>query len=305
MSTPARESLGRVGEGTTPASDGAARAETIAAATEDVAHTSLRVGLALMAIASASDAALATASHVSAATLLEGVAVSLLAICGVARPRAAAALLRPQGRVALLAAVFAVVGAVDTSLQDHYAETTVVVVWIAAIVSSPRWIAAAVGVSVLGVFVDYAAAGHSLNWMFSGRGQDAVANQVVDLCANAALVLAAISLLRRSIAMAPIALASARGGGESLTPALAAVVRGESAGLLKRADPRALIDELSAAEQQVLTLLAAGSAPKQAAFELGVAMATVRSHIAAAKRKTGARTLEQLVGLYAEANLGA
>ena len=56
---------------------------------------------------------------------------------------------------------------------------------------------------------------------------------------------------------------------------------------------------LTHSERRVLTLLAQGLAPKQAAWELHVAISTVRSHIAAAKRKSGARTLQQMVGAFA------
>ena len=56
---------------------------------------------------------------------------------------------------------------------------------------------------------------------------------------------------------------------------------------------------LTRSERRVLTLLAQGLAPKQAAWELHVAISTVRSHIASAKRKSGARTLQQMVGAFA------
>jgi DNA-binding CsgD family transcriptional regulator len=68
-------------------------------------------------------------------------------------------------------------------------------------------------------------------------------------------------------------------------------------------DPRVLVGALSVAERDVLALLAQGRAPKQAAYERGTTIATVRSQIAAAKRKTGARTLGQLVALFAEVNV--
>jgi DNA-binding CsgD family transcriptional regulator len=55
---------------------------------------------------------------------------------------------------------------------------------------------------------------------------------------------------------------------------------------------------LSPAELQVVTLLAAGRAPKQIAADLYLALSTVRSHLKAAKRKTHARTLPELVGLF-------
>jgi len=55
---------------------------------------------------------------------------------------------------------------------------------------------------------------------------------------------------------------------------------------------------LSPAELQVVTLLAAGRAPKEIAADLYLALSTVRSHLKAAKRKTHARTLPELVGLF-------
>ena len=55
---------------------------------------------------------------------------------------------------------------------------------------------------------------------------------------------------------------------------------------------------LSAAERRAVALLAAGRAPKQAAADLGVTVSTIRSHLKAAKRKTHARTLTELVGLF-------
>jgi len=55
---------------------------------------------------------------------------------------------------------------------------------------------------------------------------------------------------------------------------------------------------LSPAELRVVTLLAGGRAPKQVAADLKIAVPTVRSHLKAAKRKTHARTLSELVGLF-------
>ena len=55
---------------------------------------------------------------------------------------------------------------------------------------------------------------------------------------------------------------------------------------------------LTPAELRVVGLLVAGRMPKQIAADLKVTVATVRSHLKAAKRKTGARTLDELVGLH-------
>jgi DNA-binding CsgD family transcriptional regulator len=75
-----------------------------------------------------------------------------------------------------------------------------------------------------------------------------------------------------------------------------AYVAGERTAATSGADA---MRSLTRSERRVLGLLAQGLAPKQAAWELHVAISTVRSHIAAAKRKTGARTLQQLVGEFA------
>jgi DNA-binding NarL/FixJ family response regulator len=57
---------------------------------------------------------------------------------------------------------------------------------------------------------------------------------------------------------------------------------------------------LTAAERRVVEGLACGRAPKQLAYEIGVVLATVRTHIRNAKRKTGARTLRELAGMAAD-----
>lgn len=171
------------------------------------------------------------------------------------------------------------------------------IVFVAALVSSWRWMAVTLAISALGYVADQALAGHSLHWMFAGAGQSDVATQLADLALNAVIGLLLIALLRRFVARAPRTLEDARrGASRAITPALAGPVA-----LLEAPDPGAGIETLTPAERTVLELLAAGHAPKQAARELSVSVATVRSHIAAGKRKTGARTLEQLVGIYAEA----
>jgi DNA-binding CsgD family transcriptional regulator len=45
--------------------------------------------------------------------------------------------------------------------------------------------------------------------------------------------------------------------------------------------------------------LASGRAPKQLAHQWGASLATVRTHIKNAKRKTGARTLYELAAMTA------
>lgn len=58
--------------------------------------------------------------------------------------------------------------------------------------------------------------------------------------------------------------------------------------------------QLTAAERRAVAALARLGAPKVVALDLGIGLATVRSHLKAAKRKTGARTLDELVGIATE-----
>jgi DNA-binding CsgD family transcriptional regulator len=115
--------------------------------------------------------------------------------------------------------------------------------------------------------------------------------------------MALLALLRSFMIRIPATLAAARTDGIAVTPLLARAVAPTVQAQLPRADPRDVIEPLTTAERDVLALLAHGRAPKQAAYERGIAISTVRSHIRAAKRKTGARTLEQLVALFAEAEV--
>lgn len=54
-------------------------------------------------------------------------------------------------------------------------------------------------------------------------------------------------------------------------------------------------DALSGAQMEIVDLLASGLSPKQISHSRGTSLATVRTQIKQAKRKTGARTLEDLV----------
>jgi DNA-binding CsgD family transcriptional regulator len=278
--------------------------QTVQSATYGVALAALRIGMVLTALAAATDLLFAVAGgHDAAATVAEGALLTGLAVGGLVRADLAASLLTPRGRVTILAALFAAAGAVDPGLQSHYGEVMSAIMFISALVSSPRWVALTLAVAVLGYVGDLAVNGHSLDWMFVGAGQSSVATQVADLVLNALAGMALLALLRSFMIRIPATLAAARTDGIAVTPLLARAVVPTVQAQLPRADPRDVIEPLTTAERDVLALLAHGRAPKQAAYERGIAISTVRSHIRAAKRKTGARTLEQLVALFAEAEV--
>jgi DNA-binding CsgD family transcriptional regulator len=276
-------------------------ASVAATAAQALGEAALQVGFGLMTIAAASDTVFALADGAGPLAGAEGTVLIALAVAGLTWPAVAWRLLRPTGRAVIPAAVFAGAGALDWGVQSHFAEVAPAIVWIAVIVSSPPWLVACVAVSGLGYVGDVLLKGHSLAWTLTPRGRELVANQWIDLVANAAVTWILVTLLRRFIAGVPSTLAAARQGAPAVTPALASAVRAQPVALLPRAEPSALIAALTDAEHRVLGLLREGLLPKQAAVELAVALPTVRSHIAAAKRKTGARTIEQLVGIYAEA----
>lgn len=80
-----------------------------------------------------------------------------------------------------------------------------------------------------------------------------------------------------------------RGGSHAFTPALGNAMHG--APLALAAGPPI---QLTRGERRVVEGLAAGHAAKALAHDWGVSIATVRTHIKNAKRKTGARTLREL-----------
>jgi DNA-binding CsgD family transcriptional regulator len=273
----------------------------VAAAAHDVAVQALRTGMVLCAVASLTDWLFAAVAGSGLATHLEGLVLSALAVAATARPQAAAVVLLRRGAPVIASVVFAAAGALHHDFQGHYAEVASAIVFVSALVSSWRWVALTVAVSAAGYLGDQALAGRGLSWMFTGAGQSDVTTQLADLALNAVVGLLLIALLRRFVTRAPDTLAAARRGASmAITPALAAAVA-DGPALLPAPDSHARVRALTPAERRVLALLATGSAPKQAARELSVSLATVRSHIAAAKRKTEARTLEQLVAIYAEA----
>jgi DNA-binding CsgD family transcriptional regulator len=277
-----------------------AQDDPIATSVEAVAAAAARGALAMFAVTSSTDAAFAAASGGDAVVVLDGVVLAVLATSGIRRAASLARLLRPRGRIVLPVALLPIAG-VAPEFQHAYGNTVFAAICLAAVVASPAWVGTCVAISVFGFVGDRALQGYSVHWLVLGGGQADLLNYAVDVVVYAIVMLGAIRILRDSLTGATADLARTRAGADSLTPELAAAVRKPPTGLLGRADPVALVERLSVSERRLVALLADGLAPKQAARELHIAMPTVRSHIAAAKRKTGARTLEQLVALVAEA----
>jgi DNA-binding CsgD family transcriptional regulator len=118
----------------------------------------------------------------------------------------------------------------------------------------------------------------------------------------AALIgLGLVSLFRRFLSRVPETLDALRNGVPALTPALTlAVERGPRPS--PQLPPPSPAAELTPTERRVVEGLAEGSAPKEIAYRWGVSIATIRTHIRHAKRKTRARTLSELAGMAARAD---
>ena len=191
----------------------------VAAATDRLALTSLRIGLLLLAAVTAGDGILAVAAKADATLILVGVLILTLALAGARFTQAAGDLLRPRGRVLLLAILLAILGLLHPALRTDYADVEFGLACVAAIVASPVWVAAFVGASVLGMAGDYLAAGHTFGWTLQGPGVDQLVSQCSIVSAGAAVWVGVIWVLRHTIASAPTSLSSVRSGAEtSLTP---------------------------------------------------------------------------------------
>lgn len=57
------------------------------------------------------------------------------------------------------------------------------------------------------------------------------------------------------------------------------------------------VEKLSTAEREVVEAMAGGLSPKEVAVKRGTSLATVRTQIKRAKKKTASRTINELVGL--------
>jgi len=267
-----------------------------------MAEAVLRVGLVVITVVAATDCVFALVAGAGLLAAGEGVVLTCLGLAAVVRIDVTARVLRPKGRVVLIASLFAAGGVLDVGVQVHFAEVGAAIVLIAALICSARVVALCFAVSAAGFLAALAVHGNSVQWMV-GDGRYTVAGQLVNLAANGAAGLLMIALLRAFLASAPEKLDAVSSGGASLTPQLALAASGGHMRLLAAADPQTLIATLTDAERAVVRLLADGRVPKQAAGDLSIALPTVRSRIAAAKRKTGARTLEQLVAMYAKAEV--
>lgn len=199
---------------------------------------------------------------------------------------------RPWLIIAFAAAQFAAATA-DGLLEGPYVSLSITSIGLAVIVARPRTVWLCVALLALSyaavICVDRSPA------QLARSGQLAGALGALLAYPFAALIgLGVVRMFARFLSDVDRSLHAMRHGATLLTPALSQAVLRGGRGRLALAPARAAPMRLTPAEIRVVEGLAAGRAPKELAHQWGLSVATVRTHIAHAKRKTGARTLREL-----------
>jgi DNA-binding CsgD family transcriptional regulator len=198
--------------------------------------------------------------------------------------------------VVLIAAAQLGAVVVDGALNGAYDAVSVTSIGLAAVAARAR----TVWICVVVLDVGYATAvlaDHTPSALLSSGELAGALGAVLGYPFAALVVLGLRGLFTRFVSNGDGVLMAMRDGTRTLAPALQQAIQldaGSAVGLLTSPSR---FHELSDKEVRVVERLAAGRRPKQIAFEWGVSLATVRTHLRHAKRKTGARTLPELAAM--------
>lgn len=224
------------------------------------------------------------------------VGTALVATAAVAlwqRERVTIALQRTPALVLLIAAGQILAAGIDGVVGGAFVAFSITSIGIAVVVARARTVWAC----VLVLQVGYLAALLSTT-TFATLSDDGQLGGVIGALVGYPVAAGLFLTLRRRFsrfgATIDETLAEIRTDGDAFTPALGQLLRGDAIGLPAPEPPGA---RLTPTERRAVEALAAGKAPKEIAFEWGVALSTVRTHLKHAKAKTGARTLPELASL--------
>ena len=233
------------------------------------------------------------------------VGLALVSLCAVSLWQCSAVCAWLQHRPLLVVGVAAVelgVVALDGLLGTPYVSFTLTAVGVAVVVARARTVWLCVALLEVG-YVVVVLANRSPSGLASHGELGGVIGAAVSYPFTALVLLSLRRLFSGFVGNAAATVEEIRRGDAPFTPALASAIL--NPGSIDDALPGApgLSELLTPSEVTVVNGLAGGSAPKEIAYQLGVSVATVRTHIKHAKRKTGARTLRELAGIAAQHSL--
>lgn len=239
--------------------------------------------------------------------VLIGLLLVGISAAGLWRRKVVAAWLRAHPWLVVpVAAAELSLAAIDGLLGGPYVAFSMTSIALAVVVARPRtvWLCVAV------LDVGYALA-MTVEHTPAALVRDGYLGDVLGVLLTApfaALIgLVLVRLFTRFLTNVDPTLDAMRQGVLTLTPALSEAIERGGHGPLRLPPAAAALTpapsvRLTAMERRVVEGLASGSAPKQLAYQWGVSLATVRTHIKHAKRKTGARTISELTALAAQAS---
>jgi DNA-binding CsgD family transcriptional regulator len=198
--------------------------------------------------------------------------------------------------VVVIATVELALALIDDALGGPFFVVSVTSLGLAIVVSraSTVWIAVAM---LTGGYLSVVAATTTVGDLKHEHQVGGVIGSVLMPVFVAVVLLSLRWLLVRTTVDSERALQAIRAGSRAIRPALNAAVHAERR-LLPPPTPQRQ-PRLTPTEIWVVEGLARGDAPKQLAAERGIALATIRKHVANAKAKTGVRTQRQLATLPA------
>lgn len=231
--------------------------------------------------------------------LVIGLVLVLASAAALWRRREVATWLRARPWLVIpLAAAQLALAVVDGVHSSPYLAFCMTSVMLAVIVAKTRvvWLCAGslVVACAMTMWIDRAA-------IADGRDLAGALGHLLSYLSVAGLLLGLRRLYTNFTARVGSRLEEIRAGAPALTPALSLAIERGAAPIALLPAPCPLRD-LTPTERDVVYGLVRGRAPKQLAAERGVSLATIRTHIANAKRKTGARTMPGLVAIAARAD---
>jgi DNA-binding NarL/FixJ family response regulator len=261
----------------------------------------LTAALALSLWVAAGSLVLAVANGLGAdpvRRLLVGALLVAALAAAIWRRRAVCAVLRARPWLVIVVAALELTAAIaDQAIGGPYVACSLTALGLAVVAARARTVWLCVALLSLG-YATAVLVQRSPARLADDGDLGGVIGVLVSYVFAAAVLLALRWLLARYVAHAPQIVAGLRAGAPALTPALDAAIARPGGPLLLPAAP-ARNAGLTPTEIRIVEGLASGTAPKQLAREMDVVLATVRTHIRNAKRKTGARTLRELAGLAA------